>query len=91
MSDAQREKHVSGKAYYGFDLVGLESNETISSCTAAVSPSGLTLSGSVVIATPRITQLITGGTAGVDYTVRFHVTTNLGYEDDFDYLIKVIA
>ncbi len=91
MSDAQREKHVSAKAYYGFDVIGLDAGETIQTCTASVSPAGLTLSGAVVIASPRISQLVTGGTAGVDYVVRFHIATNMGYEDDFDYLIKVIA
>lgn len=91
MSDAQRHKHASAKAYYVFDIIGLESTESITAATASVTPSGLTLSGSVVIVSPRVSQLITGGTAGVDYIVRFHITTNLGYEDDFDYLIKVIA
>lgn len=91
MSDAQRHKHASAKAYYGFDIIGLEPTETITACSATVSPSGLTLSGPVVIASPRVSQLVTGGTAGTDYNVRFHITTNLGYEDDFDYSIKVIA
>lgn len=89
--DAQREKHIAGKGYYGFDIIGLDTTETITLCTSSVSPSGLTLQGSVVISGNRISQFITGGTAGTDYVVRFHITTNLGYEDDFDYRIKVIS
>jgi hypothetical protein len=90
MSDAQREKHVSGKGYYGFDLVGLDPLETIDTCTCVATPSGLTLTGVVQIAGHKITQYISGGVAGTDYRLRFHIATNLGYEDDFDYVIKVI-
>jgi len=90
MSDAQREKHVSGKGYYGFDIVGLDAAETITACTCTVSPSGLTLTGVVQIVGTKITQFISGGVAGTDYRLRFHITTNLAYEDDFDYVIKVI-
>ncbi len=89
--DAQRQKHVSGKGYYGFELVGLDDLETISTCTAAATPAGLTLTGLVQISGNRITQFVEGGTAGTDYTVRFHFKTNLGYEDDLDFLFKVIA
>ena len=91
MSDAQREKHVAAKAYYGFDIVGLEETEAITACTAAAAPAGLTLTGAVEIDGTQVSQFVEGGTAGTDYTVRFHITTNLGYEDDFDFLIKVIA
>lgn len=91
MTDAQREKHVSGKGYYGFEIVGLDPLETIDTCTCAVTPTGLTLTGVVQISGAKITQYIEGGTAGTDYRLRFHIVTNLGYEDDFDYLIKVIA
>lgn len=91
MNDAQREKHVSAKAYYGFELVGLDALETITACTCTATPSGLTLTGVVQIVGAKITQFVEGGTAGTDYRLRFHITTNLGYEDDFDYLLKVIA
>lgn len=91
MNDAQREKHVSAKAYYGFELVGLDALETITVCTCTATPSGLTLTGVVQIVGAKITQFVEGGTAGTDYRLRFHITTNLGYEDDFDYLLKVIA
>lgn len=91
MSDGQRYKHTTAKAYYGFDIIGLSVGETITACSAVSSPSGLTLTGAVVIDSPRVSQFIEGGTAGTDYTVRFHITTSLGYQDDFDYLIKVIA
>lgn len=91
MSDAARDKHVSAKAAYGFNLVGLEDGETILTATAAVSPAGLTIAASVVITGSRFTVFVSGGTAGVDYTIRFHIKTSLDYEDDFDYLIKVIA
>jgi hypothetical protein len=91
MIDAQREKHVSGKGNYGFELVGLDALETITACTCVATPSGLTLTGVVQIVGAKITQFVEAGTAGIDYTLRFHITTNLGYQDDFDYLIKVIA
>lgn len=91
MIDAEREKHVSGKGYYGLELVGLDVLETIDSCTCVATPAGLTLTGVVQISGAQVTQYISGGTAGTDYTLRFHIVTNLGYEDDFDYLIKVIA
>lgn len=91
MSDAVREKHTSAKGYYGFDIIGLDPLETITACVASVSPVGLTLTGAVQIDSPKVTQYIEGGTAGMDYVVRFHITTNLNYQDDFDFLFKVIA
>lgn len=91
MSDATRQKHVSAVKYIGFELVGLEDSETITACECSVTPSGLTLTGDEVVDSPTVKQKIEGGVAGTDYVVRFHITTNLGYEDDFDYEIKVIA
>lgn len=90
MSDGQREKHVSGKGYYGFELVGLDAAETIDTCTCDITPAGLTKTGNVQINGAKITQFISGGTVNTDYRMRFHIVTNLGYEDDFDYTIKVI-
>jgi hypothetical protein len=91
--DAIRPKHATAKFYIGFKLKGLADGETITSCTATVSPVGLTLSGAVSIdaALNKISQFIQGGTAGVDYTVRFHYGTSAGNEDDLDYLVEVIA
>lgn len=91
MSDSQREKHVAAKAYYGFELIGLDDAETISVCTCTATPAGLTLTGAVQISGARISQFVEGGTAGTTYVLRFHITTNLAYEDDFDYELRVIA
>ena len=91
MSDAVKEKHVSAKAPYGFEILGLQAGETITACTCVATPTGLTLTGAVNINGNVVSQFVEGGTAEVDYRLRFHITTNLGYQDDFDYVLKVIA
>lgn len=53
----------------------LETGETISSATVAVTPTGLTLSA-VTVASPAVSAFVSGGTAGVEYTVLFKVTTS---------------
>ena len=88
--DAVRPKHVGAKFYIGFLLKGLAPGETISTCTATVSPSGLILTGSVVIDGNKISQFIEGGVADKDYMVKFHYKTSFTNEDDLNYLVKVI-
>lgn len=76
----------------GFDLAPeLGNGETISSCTATVSPVGLTLSGSVVISGTIVKQRVTGGTAGDRYTVRFLATLSTGQKIVQDYNLNVEA
>jgi len=56
------------------------------SCVVSIEPSevgGLALSGNAVIEPDIVSQMITGGEAGVDYKVFFKTTTSGGhiYED----------
>lgn len=55
----------------------LETGETISASTVAVTPSGLTL-GAVTIDGAEVSAFISGGTAGTEYTVLFKTTTSGG-------------
>lgn len=60
----------------------LATAETIVSATVAVTPTGLTL-GAVTVSTTTVTSdtvsaPISGGTAGVEYTVLFKVVTSGG-------------
>jgi hypothetical protein len=73
-------KKVAEKFEVGFYFSppDLASGETISTCTAAVLPTGLTLTGSCVISGSQVTQIISGGTAGVEYVLTFTITTSAG-------------
>lgn len=55
----------------------LDTAETVTSATVAVTPSGLTLSA-VTTTTPSVYTTISSGTAGVEYTVLFKVITSGG-------------
>ncbi len=93
MADAIITKAVAESFPIGFEVQppDLEVGQTISSCTAAVLPSGLTLSGAVTIDGDEVSQLIAGGTAGVDYTVTFTVNTSAPATFLYTYLVQVGA
>lgn len=56
----------------------LAAGETISSAVVTASPAGLTI-GTPIIGTNTVGVLISIGSKGVDYIVRFKVTTSVGY------------
>ena len=84
-------KQVGEKFAIGFNLKSpdLESGETISSCTAAVSPAGLTLTGAVVIDGSEVAQMIESGTTATEYVVTFTITTSAGHIYLPEYLVKI--
>lgn len=53
---------------------------TVASVTAT--PSGLTIGAPSIVADTGIQAFISGGTAGVTYTVTFRYTSSLGWTDD---------
>lgn len=85
------QKKVPAKCWIGFRINGLDSGETITACTATVSPASLTLTGSVVIDGIKIAQFIEAGVAGTDYVVSFSYETSAGNKDRLDFLVKVVA
>lgn len=84
-------KKVPEKIYVGFDISeDLDDSETISSCTAEASDDGLTVatasySGKIIKA------LVSAGTAGVAYAVRFTVITSASQTLVYDFGLKVKA
>ena len=67
-----------------------ERSTTISSSTWAVSPSGMTVDTSTIVTGSLKTQLkLSGGTAGVQYTVTNRVTTAAGGVDDRSFFVRV--
>jgi len=86
------EKTVAEKLYVGLNFFDpdLPTGETISTATAAVSPSGLTLSGAVVISSNQVKQLILGGTDEKTYTITFTVTMSGGQIFTPSYTVRVI-
>jgi len=72
----------------------LNDGETISQVESSVTPPGLTLNGAPGISGAWVTQTVSGGTSGVDYLLKFKVTTSIGqvYEHpDIDsVVVKVV-
>ncbi len=69
----------------------LESGETISSCTVAVtgSDSVLTAVSPAAVSSNQVSSVIAAGTAGVEYTVRFTMTTSSGKIFLDDWIVNV--
>ena len=65
---------------FRFHPEDLASGETISSCTVAVSGSDsvLTAVTPATVSTNEVSSVIAAGTAGVEYTVTFTMTTSSG-------------
>jgi hypothetical protein len=66
------EKFKIGLYYWPPDVT---TANAIVTATAAVSPSGLTLDGDVVISGQQVMQMMHGGVSGATYLVQFTVTT----------------
>jgi hypothetical protein len=85
-------KYVPEVLDIGFDLAPeLGTAETIASCTATVSPAGLTPTGSVAIDGTIVRQRVTGGVAGAVYIVRFLAVTSTGQQIVQDYHLNIEA
>lgn len=56
----------------------LSPGETISVAEVSVSPAGLILAGSPIIEGNEVTQIVEGGSSGIEHTVRFKITTSTG-------------
>ena len=65
----------------------LADGDALSASTWSVTPSGLSEVASAISGTIATVRL-SGGAAGVDYTVTNHVTTTGGEEDDRSILIR---
>jgi hypothetical protein len=93
MSMAIIDKRVNEKFAIGFvySTPDISTGETIASATVTV-PTGLTAVGTPVIvpSTLTVSQVVSGGTAGVEYTVVFKVTTSVGYIYENCYIVRVI-
>jgi len=79
---------------FGFDWTNwLVTGDTVSTCVIAVtSPSGD--SAPITAGTPTVSgavtsALLSAGTVGNAYTVRFRITTSNGYTDDRSIFIQV--
>ena len=68
----------------------LNEGETIQSCTAEVTPAGLTLDPACVIDEDQVSVGISGGVAGSDYVVRFKPVISSGKKPVYDYLVHVV-
>ena len=70
-----------------FDDLDAANPITVAAVTAT--PTGLTIGSPSIIASTGIQALISGGTAGITYSVKFRYTSSLGWIDDRSILIEV--
>ena len=76
---------------FSYSAPDLEAGETIITVTTTVG-TGLTKVGDpgINITGDEVSQVVSGGTALVDYTVTFLVTTSAGYVYEDLYIVKVV-
>lgn len=74
-----------GLRYHSPDL---ENGQTIASAVVTVAPSGLTLGGQSIVDN-RVEKWVSGGSAGVEYTVTFEVTMSDGKVVIDDFIVRV--
>lgn len=67
----------------------LDAGQTISSCVVSISPSGLTEVGAPNISNNVVTQIVSGGTAGVEYYMTFTTTLSDGSNFIDDIVVMV--
>lgn len=67
----------------------LAEGETLSSCTVASTPVGLTLSGSATVSGSTASQRISGGTSGTRYKLTFTAVTSAGNTVEADGILQV--
>ncbi len=84
-------KYAAERRYVGFEFISayLAGGGTITSATAAVYPTGLTLDGAVVIDGDTVKQMIDGGTQAQAYIVTLHAVLANGeeYEESVEVFI----
>lgn len=81
------ESYPIGLIYSAPDLA---SGETISSAVVTVDPTGLSLDGAPVSSGAKVSQSISGGILGKRYTLKFKVTTSVGYEYVDTILVEIV-
>ncbi len=69
-------KPTTGIYQVGFRYTSdrLDAGQTISTCTVAITPTGLTAVGSASISSNVVTQIVSGGTVDVEYFMTFTTT-----------------
>ena len=68
----------------------LDAGQTISSCVVTITPTGLTALGSPSISGNVVTQTISGGTSGAEYSMSFATTLSDAtvYTDEIVIIMK---
>lgn len=91
MPDAVWVKSAAAQENRGFTLDDLATGETISSAAVTVAPSGLTVVTPATVSGANVSSLISGGTAGKTYRVRFVIVTSAQPKVVRDLDVKVVA
>lgn len=89
--DAVWIKPAAASENRGFTIGDLATGETITSVACASTPSGLTVGATGTVSGANVSTLISGGTAGKEYRVRYTIVTSAQPVVIRDLIVKVIA